>query len=132
MNRRSFIAKAIAGVAAVPLLSRFVEARPQANLPINENGDVVVEWREPTRYVGLIEHGEDGLREVKAKGYQRIPFTEGQPLNFPIAEEDWGYVTHVAFAESPTGPISRLFDLHSWSRRTIRAGQATTLELEIT
>lgn len=135
MNRRSFIGKALAGIAAIPLLGKLVNSQP--------NGDLVIGWPDrsgngrhavasPKYYAALIEHTEDGLKEVSAKGYQRMPIQEiGEPLHFPIAEEDWGYVTHIAFAESPNGPITRLFDLHTWSRRNIKAGQSTTLDLVI-
>jgi hypothetical protein len=138
MNRRSFITKTLAGIAAVPLLGRLVNASESQTYdvafgPIDEVTEVCVDGKRvyPSHYIGLIEHSEEGLREVKAKGYRRMPFREGAPVNFPIAEEDWGYVTHVALAEHPTGPISQLFDVHHWCRRTIRTGQATRLDLEI-
>jgi hypothetical protein len=134
MNRRSFIAKAVAGIAAIPLLNRLVQAEPKASNPDAHflPRGTVLGGGPPRYYAALIEHTESGLNEVSAKGYHRVPIQNiGDSLYFPIAEEDWGYVTHIAFAESPTGPISRLFDLHSWSRRTIRAGQSTCLDLEI-
>lgn len=138
MNRRSFIAKALAGIAAMPLLKRIVPAaEPQtydiALGPVDEITGVWVDEQRvfPQQYVGLIEHSEHGLREVCAKGYRRIPLRSDGLLHFPIAEEDWGHVTHVALADSDFGPLVQWFDLHHWTRRTIRTGQVTVLDLEI-
>ena len=131
MNRRGFITKALAGIAAIPILSKLVISQPQIAAD-----DLVVSWREkdipkPRYYIGLIEHSEEGLREVQAKGYERVPFKDDRALHFPIAEEDWGYVTHVAISETKDGPLLQWFDLHTWSRRYIKTGQATALDLDV-
>jgi hypothetical protein len=122
MDRRGFIGKALAGIAAIPFLGKLVNSQQPwiSNVKVERSAkyrghfaEPEVPFPQPKYYAALIEHSEDGLKEVSAKGYQRMPIQEiGEPLHFPMAEEDWGYVTHFAVAKSPTGPISRLFDIH--------------------
>lgn len=135
MNRRGFIAKALVGIAAIPFVGKLVQARPtESDATLLTPADARVgntHIAEPRHYVGLIEHSEEGLREVNAKGYERQPFRDDSPIHFPIAAEDWGYVTHVAISESSDGPLLQWFDLHTWSRRYIKTGQATALDLDI-
>jgi hypothetical protein len=105
MNRRSFIYKALAGLAAIPILGKLVNSQPVESYVSIEEADAYFAERlaaqKPKYYAALIEHAEDGLKEVSAKGYHRVPIQEiGEPLNFPTAEEDWGYVTHFAIADT--------------------------------
>lgn len=59
MNRRGFIAKALAGIAAIPLLSRIAQAKPQL----------------PPVYKGPVEYGE--VRYVLGRPPMSFAFCKG-------------------------------------------------------